>query len=391
LWLRLAGLTGERGAGEEAMRFVCLGYADEREWEAMSQGEQEAAMEECLAYDDSLRKQGQPMGEGQALRNVRMAKTLRWKNGRVVVTDGPYAETKEQLGGFGVLEARDMDQAVELMSKHPGLRFGPFEIRPVDEEVNAFVEARASRSGSGGDGATAAQATGAALPRVVSRAEWLAAREALLVKEKEATRARDALNAERRRLPMVRIEKEYSFEGPRGKASLLDLFEGRRQLIVYHFMFEPEWDAGCEGCSMVVENMGHPAHLHARGVSRALVSRAPLSRIEPFKRRMGWTEPWYSSFGSDFNRDFGVTTDRGETFGLSIFLRDGGNVFHTYFTEGRGVELLGSNWSYLDLTPYGRQEEWEDSPPGWPQTPRYEWWRHHDEYDHEQGRSDTPG
>jgi predicted dithiol-disulfide oxidoreductase (DUF899 family) len=132
---------------------------------------------------------------------------------------------------------------------------------------------------------------------------------------------------------------------------------------------------------MVVDNMGHPAHLHARDTSLVLVSRAPLSRIEPFRKRMGWTVPWYSSSGSDFNDDFGVTTDAGEIFGLSVFLRDGESVYHTYFTDGRGVEYLGSNWSYLDLTPFGRQEDWEDSPAGRPQTPRYVWWRHHDKYD----------
>jgi predicted dithiol-disulfide oxidoreductase (DUF899 family) len=217
-------------------------------------------------------------------------------------------------------------------------------------------------------------------PKVVSRDEWLAARKKLLAKEKEATRAQDTLNAERRRLPMVKIEKEYIFEEPNGKVSLLDLFEGRRQLIIYHFMFDPDWDEGCEGCSMVVDNMGHPAHLYARDTSRAAVSRAPLEKIERFKRRMGWTIPWYSSFGSDFNYDFGVTTDDGEIFGLSVFLRDGDNIFHTYFTNGRGVEHLGSNWSYLDLTPLGRQETWEDSPEGRPQTPPYEWWRLHDRY-----------
>jgi predicted dithiol-disulfide oxidoreductase (DUF899 family) len=220
-----------------------------------------------------------------------------------------------------------------------------------------------------------------ALPRIVSRDEWRMAHQEMLTQEKEATRQQDRLNAERRRLPMVKIEKEYVFEGPGGKASLLDLFEGRRQLIIYHFMFDPEWDEGCEGCSMVTDNMGHPAHLHARDTSRVLVSRAPLAKIEPFKRRMGWTIPWYSSFGSDFNYDFGVTTDEGETFGLSVFLHDGDNIFQTYFTNGRGVEHLGSNWSYLDLTPFGRQEDWEDSPDGWPKTPPYEWWRHHDRYE----------
>jgi predicted dithiol-disulfide oxidoreductase (DUF899 family) len=222
------------------------------------------------------------------------------------------------------------------------------------------------------------------LPRVVSLDEWQVAHESLLAKEKEATRARDALAAERRRQPMVQIENDYVFEGPAGKASLLDLFDGRRQLIVYHFMFAPGvhgWpSAGCDGCSMVVDNLGHLAHLHARDTSLVLVSRAPLAKIEPYKERMGWTVPWVSSFGSDFNVDFGVTTDEGETFGLSVFLRDGEKVFRTYFTSGRGVEALGSNWTYLDLTPLGRQEDWEDSPDGRPQTPPYEWWRRHDEY-----------
>jgi predicted dithiol-disulfide oxidoreductase (DUF899 family) len=223
------------------------------------------------------------------------------------------------------------------------------------------------------------------LPHVVSQGEWEAAREKLLVKEKEATRARDALAAERRRLPMVQVAKDYVFEGPDGKASLLDLFDGRRQLIIYHFMFAPGvsgWpSAGCDGCSMVVDNIGHLAHLHARDTSLVLVSRAPLAKIEAYKERMGWTVPWFSSFGSDFNVDFGLTTDEGETFGLSVFLRDGANGYRTYFTSGRGVEALGSIWTFLDLTPLGRQEDWEESPAGWPRTPRYEWWRRHDEYD----------
>jgi predicted dithiol-disulfide oxidoreductase (DUF899 family) len=223
------------------------------------------------------------------------------------------------------------------------------------------------------------------LPRVVSPAEWQAAREALLAKEKEATRARDALAAERRRLPMVRIDKDYIFEGPDGEASLLDLFEGRRQLILYHFMFAPDvhgWpSAGCDGCSMFVDQVGDLSHLHARDTSFVLVSRAPLQNIEPFKKRMGWTIPWYSSAGSDFNVDFGVTTERGETFGLSVFLRDGDSVYRTYFTNRRGIEALGSVWTFLDLTPLGRQETWEDSPEGYPQTPPYQWWRLHDEYE----------
>lgn len=223
------------------------------------------------------------------------------------------------------------------------------------------------------------------LPQVVSQAEWQAARDDLVVKEKAATRARDALAAERRRLPMVRIEKDYVFEGPQGKVSLPELFDGRRQLILYHFMFAPDVDgwpaAGCPGCSFFVDNIGHLAHLHARDTSLVLVSRAPLARIEAYKERMGWTVPWYSSSASDFNTDFGVTTGEGETFGLSVFLRDRDKVFRTYFTTARGVEALGSTWTFLDLTPLGRQESWEDSPAGWPQSPPYEWWCRHDEYD----------
>ena len=223
------------------------------------------------------------------------------------------------------------------------------------------------------------------LPEIATAAEWQAARHALLVKEKEATRARDALAAERRRLPMVRIEKDYVFDGARGEARLLDLFDGRHQLILYHFMFAPGvdgWpDAGCDGCSMFVDNVGHLAHLHARDTSFVLVSRAPLEKIERYRRRMGWAVPWYSSARSDFNTDFGVTGDAGESFGLSVFLRDGDRVFRTYFTSGRGVEALGSNWTFLDLTPLGRQETWEDSPPGRPQTAPYRWWRRHDEYE----------
>ncbi len=227
------------------------------------------------------------------------------------------------------------------------------------------------------------------LPPVVSAAEWQVARDELLAKEKEATKARDALAAERRRLPMVQIEKDYVFEGTDGEAGLLELFEGRRQLILYHFMFGPNQDVGCDGCSMVVDNLGHPAHLHARDTSFALVSRTPPAKIERYKKRMGWTVPWYSSFGSDFNVDFGVSPETpqpdkyqdGESFGLSVFFRDGDNVYRTYFTNARGVETLGTTWTLLDLTPLGRQETWEDSPDGYPQTPPYQWWRRHDEYE----------
>jgi predicted dithiol-disulfide oxidoreductase (DUF899 family) len=227
------------------------------------------------------------------------------------------------------------------------------------------------------------------LPPVVSETEWQAAREALLAKEKEATQARDALAAERRRLPLVRIEKEYAFEGSEGEVTLSELFEGRRQLLLYHFMFGPNQDVGCDGCSMFVDQIGHLAHLHARDTSFALVSRAPIEKIAAYKERMGWTIPWVSSFDSDFNVDFGVGPETpqegvyqdGETFGLSVFLLDGGDVYRSYFTTTRGVEALGSVWTFLDLTPLGRQENWEDSPAGYPQTKPYEWWRRHDEYE----------
>jgi predicted dithiol-disulfide oxidoreductase (DUF899 family) len=218
------------------------------------------------------------------------------------------------------------------------------------------------------------------LPTVVSAAEWQADRDRLLVKEKAATRALDALAAERRRLPMVHMDKRYVFEGPNGELSLLDLFDGRRQLIVYHFMFAPGSDQLCEGCSLFTDNIGELAHLRARDTSFTLVSRAPLAELDPVKRRMGWTVPWVSSFGSDFNDDMGVTIDGRETFGLSVFLRDGDSVFRTYFTNGRGVEALGSVWTFLDLTPLGRQENWEDTPAGRPQSAPYEWWRLHDDY-----------
>jgi predicted dithiol-disulfide oxidoreductase (DUF899 family) len=242
------------------------------------------------------------------------------------------------------------------------------------------------------------------LPRVVSRDEWLSARKELLAKEKELTRHRDAVNAARRRLPMVRLDKEYVFEGPSGKASLLDLFDGRSQLIVYHFMFDPSWDEGCPSCSFLVDNIGHLAHLHARKTSLALVSRATLAKIEPYKKRMGWRLPWYSSFGSDFNYDFHVTLDEavapveynyrnktelltrgesyfteGESHGLSAFLRDGSNLFHTYSTYARGADLLAGTYNYLDLTALGRQEDWEE-PPGRSDGPFMAWLRRHDKY-----------
>jgi predicted dithiol-disulfide oxidoreductase (DUF899 family) len=222
------------------------------------------------------------------------------------------------------------------------------------------------------------------LPPIVSAEEWQAAHEILLAKEKLATRARDALAAERRRMPMVLIGKDYLFEGPNGQIHLTDLFEGRRQLLLYHFMFAPGvngWpDAGCPGCSMFADQVGHLAHFHARDTSLCFVSRAPLATIQRYRTRMGWSMPWVSSAGSDFNVDFGVTQGDSEKFGLSVLLRDGDSVHRTYFTAGRGVEALGSVWTFLDLTPFGRQETWEDSPVGWPQTPPYVGWRRHDEY-----------
>ncbi|MEV7007075.1 DUF899 domain-containing protein [Streptosporangium sp. NPDC051022] len=214
-----------------------------------------------------------------------------------------------------------------------------------------------------------------ALPAVVSPEEWQAARDELLVKEKELTRALDALAAERRRLPMVRFGKKYVFEGPDGEVGLLDLFEGRRQLVVYHFMWPGTHH--CPGCSSFTDNIGDLAHLHARDTSLALVSDGPFTEIRALKERMGWTVPWYSSRHGDLNADCGT----GGGFGLSVFVRDGDDVFRTYYTTGRGVDRLRIDFNLLDLTPFGRQETWEDSPEGWPQSPPYQWWRLHDEYD----------
>jgi predicted dithiol-disulfide oxidoreductase (DUF899 family) len=226
------------------------------------------------------------------------------------------------------------------------------------------------------------------LPPIVSQQEWEGALEKLREREKAATRARDALAAERRRLPRVRIAKHYEFQGPNGKVSLPDLFEGRRQLLLYHFMFGPNRDAGCPGCSMVLDQICPLPHLHARDTSFAAVSRAPIEQIEAYRKRMGWEVPWVSSFASDFNFDFGrgpkepdPSQDQdGERFGLSVFIQDGSEIYRTYFTSFRGVEALGPVWTLLDLTPLGRQEDWEDSPEGYPQTARYSWWRRHDEY-----------
>jgi len=222
-----------------------------------------------------------------------------------------------------------------------------------------------------------------ALPDVVTRLEWLEARKRLLDLEKQATRERDALNARRRRLPMVRIDQEYLFDGPAGRMSLTDLFGDSRQLIVQHVMYGPEWDAACPGCTAGIDEIsdGLLAHLRSRDTAFVLVSRAPLDKLEKYGSARGWTIPWYSSHGTDFNYDFQATLDRDrqqlsynyreepglledqdstEMPGLSCFLRDGGQVFHTYSTWARGTDVLGSAYSLLDLTALGRQEDWEE-------------------------------
>jgi len=239
-----------------------------------------------------------------------------------------------------------------------------------------------------------------ALPKVVSREEWLADRKALLAQEKAATRLRDSISAERRRLPMVKIEKNYVFEGPEGKVRLVDLFAGRRQLYVHHFMWNAETETHCPGCTAAAHVAFTPkvlAHLHAKDVSFVAISRAPLAKITPYKIKNGWDFPWYSSQGTHFNHDFHITLDeavapieynyrskaelkaagetdeslQGDRTGASVFLRNGEDVFHTYSAYARGLDLLFPPVNFLDLTPYGRQEDWEDSPAGWPQQPTY--------------------
>jgi predicted dithiol-disulfide oxidoreductase (DUF899 family) len=216
-------------------------------------------------------------------------------------------------------------------------------------------------------------------PPIVSAHEWRAARQQLLVKEKDLTRARDALAAERRRMPWLEVDKAYAFEGPQGRASLVDLFDGRRQLVVYRAFFEPGvdgWpDHACRGCSMLADHVGNLAHLNARDTTLVFASRAPQADIARVKARMGWAMPWYT-IKDDFDADFEVD----EWHGTNAFIRDGDRVFRTYFIDARGDEALGSTWSYLDMTALGRQEDWEDSPEGYPQTPPYGWWNWHDEY-----------
>lgn len=208
-------------------------------------------------------------------------------------------------------------------------------------------------------------------PQVVPEGEWQSQRTGLLEQEKELTRQMDRVNAARRRLPMVKLDKTYTFEGPNGKATLLDLFEGRRQLVIYHFMFDAAWEKGCPGCTGYVNALGDLSMLAQRNTSFALISRAPLAKLEGYKQAKGWQWPWYSSFGSDFNRDFRATNDKGEAHGLSVFFRIDDDIFHTYSTYQRGTESLTDAYALLDRTPYGRQEDFEDSPPGWPQKPTY--------------------
>jgi predicted dithiol-disulfide oxidoreductase (DUF899 family) len=216
-------------------------------------------------------------------------------------------------------------------------------------------------------------------PAVVSPPDWEAARARLLVKEKAQTRARDALAAERRRMPWMAVDTHYEFEGPAGRVGLLDLFDGRRQLIVYRAFFEPGvfgWpDQACRGCSMVADQVAHLAHLNARDTTLVFVSRAPQADIARLKARMEWKMPWFS-LTDRFDADFGVD----EWHGTNVFLRDGDRVFRTGFINNRGDEQMGGTWNYLDITPLGRQESWEDSPPGYPQTAPYKWWNWHDNY-----------
>lgn len=214
-----------------------------------------------------------------------------------------------------------------------------------------------------------------ALPEIVTEQAWRAANAALIEKEKAATRERDALAAERRRQPAMEFSTDFAFEGPSGVVSFLDLFADRPQLILYHFWFPEDGDP-CPGCTMFTDQVSELAHLNARDVTFALVSRAPQDRIAAYKARMGWEDiPWYTDTLA-FQEACGTT----EYFRLQVFLREGDRAYLTYETTSRGVEALGSVWTFLDLTPYGRQEQWEDTPPGRPQSPPYQWWRRKDEY-----------
>jgi len=216
-------------------------------------------------------------------------------------------------------------------------------------------------------------------PPIVSAQEWADAHQQLLIKEKELVRARDAVAASRRRMPWLAVDREYGFDGPDGRVSLLGLFGGRRQLIVYRAFFEPGvdgWpDHACRGCSMIADHIGHLAHLNARDTTLVFASRAPQADIERLKARMGWQIPWYT-ITDGFDADFGVD----DWHGTNAFIHDGDRVFRTYFVNNRGDEALGTTWSLLDITALGRQETWEDSPEGYPQSAPYEWWDWHDTY-----------
>jgi predicted dithiol-disulfide oxidoreductase (DUF899 family) len=213
------------------------------------------------------------------------------------------------------------------------------------------------------------------LPPIVTPDVWQTARDRLLEKEKAATRARDALAAERRRLPMTPFPADHVLTGPDGERTVPDLFGGRRQLVVYQMMDNGP-DDYCSGCAAVMDSVGHLSHLHARDTGFVVVSDMPMAQLTAYWRRMGWTIPVFSSRGTSFAADIG--SDGG--FALGVLLRDGDDVYRTYTTTARGVDHLRFDFSILDLTPYGRQETWEDSPAGWPQTPPYEWWQLHDEY-----------
>jgi len=220
--------------------------------------------------------------------------------------------------------------------------------------------------------------------RVVSPTEWQRARKAMTAREKKHMRAGDALAAARRRMPWMKIEKRYSFEGPNGRVSLLDLFEGRMQLIVYHFMFGPDvegWpEKGCVGCSMVADQICHLDHLRARDITFAMVSVAPYADIARLRERMGWDRwPWYST-SAEFSRDLDISDESGNSFGMNVFYRDGTDVYRTHFVARRGIEAFGTSWSLLDVTPLGRKENWQDAPAGTPQGKPYEWWSRHGEY-----------
>ncbi|MGA8594887.1 MAG: DUF899 domain-containing protein [Bryobacteraceae bacterium] len=219
-------------------------------------------------------------------------------------------------------------------------------------------------------------------PPIVSQQEWEAARQQLLIKEKELTSARHAMAAQRRRMPWLSVDKKYEFDGSKGKVSLLDLFEGRRQLVVYRAFYEPGvfgWpDHACRGCSLAADHVSHLSHLNARDTALAFASRAPQADIARLKERMEWNMPWYTITDS-FDVDFGVD----QWYGYNAFIREGDRVFRTYFLNGREAEVMGNTWSYLDITPLGRQETWEDSPEGYPQTAPYEWLNWHDNYEAE--------